>query len=234
VPSEDRQLARRLAREAEVAARSRTRAEKAYAKAVARRERKLREARRALPIGVGTAVVGTGASLLAFGADGTPVLWGVVAFGAVRAISAARTLRRPPPLPVRPVTALPAAPPPPPAKSAAFPAIKRLEHVRESLARLLPLVAPTGRAAAEEAWQAAAEADLALRWQAARLAAVEPHRGADPVALAELMNGVAAQERLVDAVVELVAASADALEPSRLQNATDAVHGLAQGLREVR
>jgi hypothetical protein len=234
VPSDDRQLAKRLTRDAEVAARSRARAEKAYAKAVARRERKLREARRALPVGIGTAVLGTGASLLAFGGDGTPLLWGVVAYGAVRATSAARTLRRPPPRPEPPPAALPPPPPPPPPRSKAFPAVKRLEQVRETLGRLLPLVAPAARPAADEAWLAAAEADLALRWQAARIAAVEPHRGADPALLHELMSGVAAQERLVDAIVELVAASADALQSSRLQDATDAVQGLAQGLREVR
>ena len=36
------------------------------------------------------------------------------------------------------------------------------------------------------------------------------------------------------AVADLVAASADPLASGRLQDATDALHGLAQGLREVR
>jgi hypothetical protein len=234
VPSDDRQLAKRLARDAEVAARSRARAEKAYAKAVARRQRKLREARRALPVAAVAAVGGTLTSVLAYGADGTPLLWGVVAAGTVRAVTAVRTLRRPPPLPSPPAIALAPRSAAPVAEERRLPGGQAPEQVRETLGRLLPLVAPTGRAAADEAWQAAAEADVALRWQAARLAAVEPHRGVDPALLAELMNGVAAQERLVDAVVELVAASGDALEPSRLQDATDAVHGLAQGLREVR
>ena len=233
MPSDDRQLAKPLTRDAEVAARTRVRAEKAYAKAVARRQRKVREARRALPVAAVTAVGAGLTSVLAFGTEAS-VLWVVAAAGTARSLTAVRTLRRPPPLPVLPAAALPPAPPPPSPRSVAFPAVKRLEQVRETLARLLPLVAPTGRAAADEAWQAAAEADLALRWQAARLAAVEPHRGADPALLAALADGVAAQERLVDAVVELVAASADALESRRLQDATDAVHGLAQGLREVR
>jgi hypothetical protein len=106
--------------------------------------------------------------------------------------------------------------------------------VRSELVRLLPLVAPGGRSAAEEAWQAAGEADAALRWQAARLAAVEPHRGADPELLRPLFDGVQAQERLVLAVADLVAASADPGSTTRLLDATDALHGLAQGLREVR
>ena len=36
------------------------------------------------------------------------------------------------------------------------------------------------------------------------------------------------------AVADLVVASADPFAGTRLQDATDAVHGLAQGLREVR
>ena len=129
---------------------------------------------------------------------------------------------------------VPPVPMPPPAHSAAFPAVKRLELVRAELYRLLPLVAPVGREAGEQAWHAAAEADTTLRWQAARLAAVEPHRGADPELLRHLEDGVACQERLVTAVADLVAASADPLARGRLQDATDALHGLAQGLRELR
>ncbi|MCW2615510.1 MAG: hypothetical protein JWN08_2504, partial [Frankiales bacterium] len=68
----------------------------------------------------------------------------------------------------------------------------------------------------------------------ARLSAVEPHRGADPALLRSLYDGVACQEELVQAVADLVAASADPLAGTRLRDATDAVHGLAQGLREVR
>jgi hypothetical protein len=120
---------------------------------------------------------------------------------------------------------------PPPAHSAAFPAVRRLEAVRAELYRLLPLVAPVGRKAGEEAWQAAAEADTALRWQAARLAAVEPHRGADPELLRHLEDGVACQEQLVTAVADLVAASADPLTRGRLQDATDALHGWRRAAR---
>lgn len=86
---------------------------------------------------------------------------------------------------------------------------------------------------AAEAWAAAVEADAVLRWQAVRLAAVEPHRGADAHVMRSLYDGVAAQERLVGGVADLVAASADPLAVARLQDATDALHGLAQGLREV-
>ncbi len=106
--------------------------------------------------------------------------------------------------------------------------------MRDELVRLLPLVSPAGSAVAAEAWQAAGEADAALRWQAARLAAVEPHRGADPELLRPLYVGVVRQEELVVAVCDLVVASADPLAAARLQDATDAVAGLAQGLRAVR
>ena len=99
---------------------------------------------------------------------------------------------------------------------------------------LLPLVAPAGTDAAHEAWQAAGEADAALRWQAARLAAVEPHRGPSAELMQPLYDGVACQERLLAAVADLVAASADPLATGRLQDATDALHGIAMGLRELR
>ncbi|MCU1693273.1 MAG: hypothetical protein JWM64_2364, partial [Frankiales bacterium] len=80
------------------------------------------------------------------------------------------------------------------------------------------------------------DADTALRWQAARLDAVAPHRGTDPVALQALLDGVACQERLVAGLADLVAAS-DPHEPGgpgRLEDATDALHGLADGLRRLR
>ncbi|MCU1672164.1 MAG: hypothetical protein JWN77_277, partial [Frankiales bacterium] len=85
-----------------------------------------------------------------------------------------------------------------------------------------------------EAWRTATEADVALRWQAARLAAVEPHRGAEPELVDQLFRGVVAQERLVVGLADLVSASADPLATNRLQDATDALHGLAHGLRQVR
>jgi len=146
----------------------------------------------------------------------------------------ARVLRLPPlpPLPAASVTM--ALPPPPHPRSAAFPAIRRLEAVREEMRRLLPLVSPAGREVAQQAWQAAGEADGALRWQAARLCAVEPHRGADQVLVRQLYDGVACQEQLLGAVADLVAASADPLATERLQDATDALTGLAQALRELR
>lgn len=117
--------------------------------------------------------------------------------------------------------------------SAAFPAVRRLEVVRTELTRLLPLVSPAGQQVAVETWAAAGEADAVLRWQAARLAAVESHRGADLELMGPLYAGVQRQEAVVVAVADLVAASADPLAQSRLQDATDALYGLAQGLREV-
>ena len=230
---DDRQLARRLTRNARAAAKAQLRAEIAYERAVRRRERRVGKAREGLPRQVLVAV--------GLGAASIPLenLWGAAAggvafFSGLAAVRGIAILRSPEPPPLRPVAALPAVPMPPPPGSSAFPAVRRLEAVREELRRLLPLVAPAGREAAEEAWQAASEADTALRWQAARLAAVEPHRGPEPDLLRTLEDGVACQERLVVAVADLVAASADPLAGARLQDATDRLHGLAQGLREVR
>ena len=236
----DQQLAKRLRRSAEVAAKLQTRAEQAQARAWDRRLRRIDKARRRLP---GQLVVAVGAGLATIPAD-DPVIFGSVS--AVAGLAAIRSMGfvfspAPPPAargrqlvgpPSTPVA--PPVPMPPPAHSAAFPAVRRLEIVRAELYRLLPLVAPVGREAGEQAWQAAAEADTALRWQAARLAAVEPHRGADAELLRHLEDGVACQEQLVTAVADLVAASADPLARGRLQDATDALHGLAQGLRELR
>lgn len=233
VPGGDRQLAKRLHRDARAAARAQLRAEAARTRELLRRERRLRKARQRLPR---RAVVALGTGLAYLPLSGgwetaagiTAVVFGA---GALRSLSVLRS-PEPPPLPVLP--AAPAVPLPPPAHSAAFPAVRRLERVRDELRRLVPLVSPAGREAAEEAWQAASEADTALRWQAARLAAVEPHRGVDAELLRALEDGVGCQERLVVAVADLVAASADPLAAARLQDATDRLHGLAQGLREVR
>ena len=233
VPGGDRQLAKRLHRDARAAARAQLRAEALHAREVQRRERRLRRARERLPRQAVVAVACGLATLPVTGWVDWPL--GAVALvyglGAVRSLGVLRS-PEPPPLPVLPPA--PAVPMPPPPHSAAFPAVRRLEAVREELRRLVPLVAPAGREAAEEAWQAASEADTALRWQAARLAAVEPHRGLDADLLQALEDGVACQERLVVAVADLVAASADPLAAARLQDATDRLHGLAQGLREVR
>ena len=227
----DRQLAKRLSREAQLAAKAQARTQKAYDRAVARRARLLAKARRALPVQL---VVSAGAVVTTVVISGNDPFWVVGAVAGAMAATSVSRLRRPPPVPTPPVPALPPLPPPPHPRSAAFPAVRRLEAVREELRRLLPLVAPAGRDAATEAWQAAAEADVALRWQASRLAAVEPHRGVDAQLLAQLEAGVVAQERVVTAVADLVAASADPLATGRLQDATDRVSGLAQGLREVR
>jgi hypothetical protein len=229
----DRRLARRLARDAEQARRAQLLARQQHEAALARRERVLRRSRRALPAGVVVAGGSAATSLLAFAPDGTPLLWALAAAGAARAGVAAARLRRPPAVPPPP-PALPAGPPPPHPRSAAFPAVRRLEQVRGALRSLVPLVGPAGREVAEEAWAAAAENDAALRWQAARLAAAEPHRGVDPAELARLEAGVTAQEGLVQAVADLVAASADPAAGARLQDVTDRLHGLAEGLRELR
>jgi hypothetical protein len=233
VTPEDRRLARRLARESRAAGRVAARAELLHLKALARRERVLRRAHRHLRQGAVGAVVAAAATL--FEPDSSPVLWVLAALFALRAVHAFSTLRQPPVVPTAPASLqLPRTPPPPSPQSAAFPAVRRLEDARAAMARLAPLVAPAGREVADEAWRTASDADTALRWQAARLAAVEPHRGAEPALIDLLYSGVVAQERLVAGMADLVSASADPHAVGRLQDATDALNGLAQGLREVR
>jgi hypothetical protein len=230
----DRRLARQMARDAERARLAQLRADREHQAAVARRQRLLERSRRAVPA---WAVLSGGAATAAVAvadAPATPLLAVAAGLGAMRLALAVRRLRRPPPVPTRPAVLQPGPPPPPPPRSAAFPAVRRLEQVRIALQSLVPLVAPAGREAAEEAWRAAAETDTALRWQAARLAAAEPHRGVDPALLASLEQGVTAQEGLVQAMADLVAASADPGGAERLQDVTDRLHGLAAGLREVR
>lgn len=218
--------------EAQAAERARAKAARKHEKAVARRERLLARARRAVPLQGGVAAAG---SLLLLLSEGGDWVWGPLAtLAAVRAGHAVATLRHPPPVPVAPAALT--APPAPPRASAAWPAVDRLDRAREQVARLAPLVGPSGQAAAGEALAAADDADTALRWQAARLAAVEPHRGTDPVLLAALLDGVGCQERLVAALADLVAAS-DPRTPASsgtLQDAADRLHGLADGLRELR
>jgi hypothetical protein len=227
----DWQLAKRLVRDARRAAKVSARAHALQVKAVRRRQRAVERARRALPW-QGGAVVGSTAWAVALDPS-LPV--GIVGFLAmVGGLRSVGLLMSPAPQPEQPRLPAPPLAPPPDPRSAAWPAVRRLEGVRSELTRLLPLVSSAGRAAAEEAWHAAAEADAALRWQAARLAAVEPHRGADAELMRPLYLGVEAQERLVTAVADLVAACADPHATARLQDATDALHGLAQGLREVR
>jgi hypothetical protein len=237
----DAQLAKRLRRDAEAAGKLQARAEQAQARAWQRRLRRTDKARRRLPVQL---VVAVGAGLASIPSDAELFLGSLSALAGLAAIRSMGFVfsASPPPQATRgrqlvgppAAPSVPPVPMPPPAHSAAFPAVRRLERVRAELYRLLPLVAPVGREAGEQAWHAAAEADTALRWQAARLAAVEPHRGADPDLLRHLEDGVACQEQLVAAVADLVAASADPLARGRLQDATDALHGLAQGLRELR
>jgi hypothetical protein len=229
VAYDDRRLARRLHREARAAAKVRARAERLHAQAVARRERQVACARRQLPF---QAVVV--AAALVFALSGHAWVFLVAVLFGLRAARSGVMLVRPPAVPAPPIPPPASVPPPPPPGSAAFPAVRRLEDARAALLRLVPLVAPAGREAADEAWRIAAETHVALRWQAARLAAVEPHRGAEPALVDLLYSGVVAQERLVAGMADLVSASADPLATARLQDATDALHGLAQGLREVR
>ena len=228
----DRQLAKQLAREAQAAEKARRRVETAHAHAVRRRQKAVAAARRHLPAQV---LVSVGAAVAIVPLP-TPVEWLAVTVSAIAGMQAFHSvgmLRRPPLPELAMRSGGPGPPPPPHPRSVAFPAVRRLEVVRHELQRLLPLVSPAGREVAEQAWQTAGEADGALRWQAARLAAVEPHRGPDPALLRSLEDGVRCQEQLLVAVADLVAASADPLATGRLQDATDALHGLAQALREL-
>jgi hypothetical protein len=235
---DDFRIARRLHRGARAASRAQLRAEIAEARAERRREK----ARRALPRR-GLLALGAGALSFLFADVDVPfddelqaLTGGISVYAALFAVRSFSILYGADRVPMQPEPQPQPQPlPAPPARdSVAFGHVVRLERVREELRRLLPLVAPAGRAAAEEAWEAAAEADLALRWQAARVAAVEPHGGVHADLLQALEEGVTCQERLVAVVADLVAASADPLATWRLQEATDTLHGLAQGLRELR
>jgi hypothetical protein len=230
----DARLARQLARDAERARRAHALAVAEHDAAVARRERLLSRSRRIVPTWTVLSGGSATAALVVADAPATPLLGVFAGLGAMRVALAVRRVRRPPPVPAPPPALQPAPPPPPHPRSAAFPVVRRLEGTRAALQSLLPLCSPATREAAEEAWYAAAEADTALRWQAARLAAAEPHRGVDPALLAGLEAGVTAQEGLVQAVADLVAACADPHGAQRLQDLTDRLHGLAAGLREVR
>ena len=224
-------LARR-GREAQVDARARAKAVRRHERAVARYESRLARTRRAVP--VNGAAAGAGAVLLLADVGAEPLWVVLVAVCGLRAVKAVATLRHPPPAPV-PSPAL-TAPPPPPPGSVASPAVQRLDAARDQTERLALLVGPAGQTAAAEALAAAREADTALRWQAARLAAVEPHLGVEPALLQALFDGVACQERVVTGLADLVAASDPHAPPSaeRLRDAADALHGLAHGLRSLR
>ena len=205
------------------------RAQQQHAAAVARRDRLVARSRRSAPRLTAVSAVAAVATVPVDG--GLSVALGTVAVAAgARAAVAARRVVRPPAVPPPP----PLLPPPVGPRSAAYPVVHRLDRAREALGRLLPLVPPPGREPAEEAWQAAAGADAALRWQAARLAAVEPYADVAPLQLAELEAGARQQEALVRAVADLVSASTGPYDAARLQDVADRLHGLAAGLREVR
>ena len=218
--------------EVQTAEKARAKLVRKHEQALARRARLLARARRAVPR---HAVLGSAAGVLVIASGGwTDWVFGpLAAVSAVVVVRAVTTLRHPPPVPVPPSVLT--APPPVPPDSVAWPAVRRLDGTREQIARLSSLVGPGGRAAAAEALAAADDADTALRWQAVRLAAVEPHRGPDDHLLAALLDGVDGQERLVAAFADLVAAS-DPRSPATaasLQDAADRLHGLADGLREL-
>ncbi len=219
-----REVADAVLREVQVADRARNKLVRRHEKAVARHESLLARARTRLPVAAVTAV---GSAALAVPlTDGWFLLTAAAAAVAVRS---AATLRRPPPRPQLPPEAVPR----PAAGTAAHDAVQRLDAARASLLRLGPLVGRAGRDAADEALRAGADADTALRWQAARLDAVAPHRGTDPTALQGLLDGVACQEQLVAGMADLVAAGDEAGQPD-LREATDRLHGLADGLRRLR
>jgi len=208
----------------------RRRLEIEHARAQERRERQRGRARRQLPA---QGVVAVGAAVASLPADGGWQAVTVFASG-LAALLGWRSLAivRRPPLPSLP--ALPAAATPAirvRRSSAAYDALRRLDAVREELEQLLPLV-QHGEVAAET-WQAAGSADTVLRGQAHRLAAVEPHRGADPALVEPLYAGVVRQEQLVLAVCDLVAASGQPSPRQPVLEAIDRLHALAQGMREA-
>lgn len=190
-----------------------------------------------------TSVIGS-----APGVELSEVFWGaatgVAAWGAA---GAARRLwqveRSPRPEP-------PAEPPPlPPVGSMARQPLERLASRERALGDLLALL---GTAAGDVAAEAAAAAAV-LRGHAARIVAVEAARAGAPTearsgldsALAALRlrleEGVSAYERLVTAAADAVAAGNTASVGTdgvasgirRLEDAADALLGLARGMREV-
>jgi len=165
------------------------------------------------------------------------VLWAATAAGAgASAVLAGRYVRqlerRPPPVRV------------PRRASAARPAIDRLTRAAAALPELLRrLGSVTSDTAAE-----AAAADRSLRELAACIDSIESalkvtppeaHAGlaeARAALLARLDEGTVAYERLVAAAAECVAVAAGGPDDgarSRLQEATDRLHGLAAGLSEA-
>jgi hypothetical protein len=179
------------------------------------------------------------------GIDLGEVFWGTttVVVG-VGAAGAGRRLWRlehmtPPAAPPRPA-------PLPPAGSAARAGLERLAEREWVLAGLLAHLG----SAADDPRLVAADAAAALRKHGARVAAVEAARRVAPpesragldaavaVLVRQLDDGVAGYDALVVAAADAVSASAslqagDALLAYRLTDATEALAGLARGLREV-
>lgn len=218
--------------------------------------RQRRRAKRSLWVR-GSATAGLIVVSLAVG-DQSGIEWAEAVAGGAAAVAAVGTaesarrvlrLRRVP----DPIAA-PSAPPLPPRGSVARPPLARLAERERALYELLVHMGPTG-ASPTEIWTEATTSAAALRDQGARLVAVEAavrgatkeagHRSSDldaaqQVMLDRLEEGVAAYERLVNAAAEAVAASGHAVPDTRstmatrrLEEAADALLGLAKGLREV-
>lgn len=248
----DRRLAWSLAVAARNSEQERNRRLAAWRAACAARERVTRRAARAAARRGVLAVGCLAATLPAYGDAATA--WGIAALlFAVRAGLAWRTSRRPVGAPAPPDLP-PALPPPPSLRSAAFPPVRRLSSGGAAIRRLLLSAreaGPTARATADSAMTAAANCEQVLYQQASSVAGLEAARDGvgDPVALtaldatihrllALLEEGLAGYERLVAAAADLAAAAAAGpgsvgLAAARVQEATDALTGLAHGLRVV-
>jgi hypothetical protein len=215
---------------------------------VRRHERRKRWTRRSL---VARGVATLGLAWVTMHVDPAPgielaeVFWGTTtAIVAAGAVGTGRRLWKlehtsPPVAPPRPA-------PLPPAGSAARGALGRLAERERVLADLLAHLG----SAADDPRLVAADAAAALRAHGARVTAVEAARsGAPPESRAGLDAAVAVLARQLDEGVAgydaLVVAAADAVSASatlqagnpvlaqRLTDATDALAGLAQGLRDV-
>jgi hypothetical protein len=173
----------------------------------------------------GVAVTAPGPEIIEYGLGGVAALVGLQA---VRAHRRLRELRREPAPPPRPARA--------PKGSVARGPLDRLASQEQALHGLL---AHLGEAA-DEPRRVAAQAARGLRELGARLAAVErAHRlsGGLHEAVAALAGqlhaGLASYDALVVAAADAVAADAGLRTPAPLQDATDALAGLAAGLRAL-
>lgn len=217
---------------------------------VRRHERRKRWTRRSL---IARSVATLGLAWVTMHVDPAPgielgeLFWGtttvLVGAGAVGAGQRLWRLERtaPPVAPLRPA-------PLPPAGSAARGALQRLAERERVLGDLLLHLGP----AAEDPRLVAADAAAALRLHGARIASVEAARRGAPaesrpgldaavaVLVRQLDGGVAGYDALVVAAADAVSASAtlsvsvgDSVLAQRLTDATDALAGLARGLREI-